>query len=541
MKYREHPFHVGLAVVALALSLVVPTRPVTAQLQAPPDDPVTLTLDEAIQIARVHNYTVRSTRLDVENASAQVREAWGQVMPQVDLTSSYTRNVVTANPFAGSEAGGLFSSFGFIDWLSFNEQARVDDDPSTDPITFSEFVDRQRQGMEEAGIQPGGGDDNPFGVDNQFQNGISISQTIYSGRAFAAIKGAQYLKDINRRAADREEQLLIDQVRQAFYGALLAQEQARVVAQSVNRTRRTLEDVAQRVTQGVAPKFQRLSAEVELANLETQLVQARNESDTALDNLKMTLGMPVEQPIRLRGELSDDQVGTYLHVATNDAVDLALQQRPDLEQVRLAIELRRIDKDLTRSDYFPNVSAFANINYTGQVPDDRTITLSDPDDPFSFSTQSNSFFDSQYWNPSVNVGLRLTWNLFNGFQTSSLMQQRQIAVEKAQVEAEQLAQSVRLEVERALRDLKTAQQRIASQQQNVTRAELNYEHAQARLREGAATPLEEREASDQLDQSRLNYLQAVYDYLVARSAFETAVGMPLARPDAVNLLLTGRP
>ncbi|MEX0746949.1 MAG: TolC family protein, partial [Rhodothermales bacterium] len=74
--------------------------------------PVAIALEEAIQIALVNNHVMRSTRLDVDNANAQVREAWGQVMPQLDVQSSYTRNLKSANPFAGSEAGGLFASFG---------------------------------------------------------------------------------------------------------------------------------------------------------------------------------------------------------------------------------------------------------------------------------------------------------------------------------------------------------------------------------------------------------------------------------------------
>jgi outer membrane protein TolC len=138
----------------------------------------------------------------------------------------------------------------------------------------------------------------------------------------------------------------------------------------------------------------------------------------------------------------------------------------------------------------------------------------------------NGFFSGSYWNPSVNVGLRLSWNVFDGFQTSARVQQRRIAVERAALQYEQTVQGVRLEVEQALRNLETAARRIQSQRQNVTRAELNYEYASTRLHEGVASPLEEREASDQLDQSRLNHLQAVYDYLVARSAFETAVGLP---------------
>lgn len=494
---------------------------------------VVLTLDEALQIALVKNYAVRNTRLDVQNAGAQIREAWGQVLPQVDVTSSYTRNLKSANPFAGSEAGGLFSSFGFIDWLSYNETARTDDDPSTDPISFGEFGDRQKEGLEEIGASFGG-NDNPFAVPNEFITGLTIEQTLFSGSAFAAIKAASRLRDINQRALDRQEQVLIDNVRQSFYTALLAQEQAIVQRESVLRTAATLDDVSKRVTQGVAPKFERLTAEVELANLETQLVQVQNQASQTLDALKMELGMPIEQPLRLRGALEVADEAVFMNVSVDNAVDQALANRPDLAQARLAVELRKIDKEITGAQYLPAVTAFANLNYMGRVPDDRSI-IKGTDDPFTFTQESNSFFDPDYWNPSIAAGVRLTWNLFNGFQTSAQVQQKQVAVDKARVDYEQALEAVRLEVGSALRNLQAARLRIESQEQNVSRAELNYEYALQRLSEGVATHLEERNASEQLDVSRLNYLQAVHDYLVARSAFQTALGKPLTEPSRLNL------
>jgi len=71
-----------------------------------------------------------------------------------------------------------------------------------------------------------------------------------------------------------------------------------------------------------------------------------------------------------------------------------------------------------------------------------------------------------------------------------------------------------------------ADRRMQSQEKNVDNADLNYTFVDARLREGVASPIELREASNQLDQSRLNFLQAVHDYLVAISAYETALGAP---------------
>lgn len=511
---HSHPpsIRTAAAVLLLGLCAAFGTPGQTAAQVINPDDAepaLTLTLEEAMEIALVNNYTLQNARLDVASADAQVREAWGQVLPQVNASSSYTRNLKSPNPFAGSDAGDLFRNLGLVEWLIENEEARTDDDPTTVPISLQEFLDRMQPA-------PGAGDSdaNPFNVPNQFSAGISVEQTLFNGSAFAAIQGAQRLKDINQFGADRQEQLLIDEVREAYYRALFAEEQARVAIQSVTRTQRTLEEVAQRVTQGVAPKFQRLSAEVELSNLETQLVQIQNQAALALDNLKLTLGVPMEQPIRLRGDLDAAERGTYLTVSVEDAVETALLQRPDLKQALLAVELREVDKSITQAQYLPLVTAFLNANYTGSVPDAR----------------DNAFFSQNYWNPGVSAGVRLTWNLFNGFQTSAQVQQRQIAIERAENELAQLTQAVQLEVEGALRSLKTALQRVQTQEQNVARAELNYEYAQARLREGVASQLEEREASEQLDQSRLNYLQAVYDYLESKSAFETAVGVPLAEP-----------
>ena len=527
----------GMLVLALSLLQTSVPAPTSAQVQdsfaETTAEPVTLTLDEALQIALVQNYAIRSDRLDVAGADAQVREAWGQLMPQVDLAASYTRNIKTANPFAGSDAGSLFGSLGFVDWLAFNERARVDSQPSTEPIPFDEFIERQRAGRQAAGFDPGTVSDNPFAVPNQFQNGVTVTQTLFSGSAFAAVKGAKNLKDINQRAVDRQEQLLMDQVKEAFYGALLAQQQAQVAAQSTDRTEATLREVSRRVTQGVQPKFQRLSAEVELANLETQLVQAQSQAALTVDNLKLTLGIPMEQPVRLRGGLEVEDYDGFATVSLDDAVAQALQRRPDVEQARLAVELRGVEKSIARSEYLPSLSAFANFNYTGTVPDVRTTFRQDPntpDNPFQFVRNDRDFFSQDYWNPSVAAGVRLSWNLFSGFQTSARVQQRQVAIDQAQVDYERLVQAVQLEVASALRNLRAASTRIGAQSQNVDRAELNYEYAEARLREGVSSQLELREASEQLDQSRLNYAQAMHDYLLARSAFETAVGVPVEAP-----------
>lgn len=521
-----------LMVLGLARPIGAPAQSVQDQtdvLSARSESPVSLTLDEAIQVALNQNFDLQQTRLDVRNADAQVREAWGQVLPQIDVSGGYTRNVVTANPFAGSDVTGLFAGGNSADWVAFNERARADGDPTTSPITFQEFQERQQEAREAAGVSLGGGG-NPFGVDNEFRSGISLTQTLFNGSAFSAIAGAQQLKDVNQRAVDRQMQRLADQVRQAYYDALLTQERVQVLQQRVQRTETTLQEVSTQVRQGVTPKFQRLSTEVELSNTQTQLVQAENAVGLALDNLKNTMGLSVDRPIRLDGSLAAENPALYREVSMQRAIETALDRRPDVEQARLAIDLRKVQENTVRAEYLPRLSAVANFNYTGRVPDDRELTLSDPNDPFAYSTLNRGFFADDFWNPSFSVGLQLSWNIFNGFQTTARVEQQQVAVRRAEISYEQARRGVELEVRRALRNLEDARQRIQNQQQNIQRAETNYQFVSQRVQQGVSSQLELREASDQLDQSRLNYLQAVHDYLAARSAFEVAVGIPIAMP-----------
>ena len=485
---------------------------------------ITLTVDEAVEIARVSNNVIRSLKLDVENADAQVKEGWAELFPQIALNSSYTRNVRSANPFSGSSAGDFFSSFGFIDWLAFNEEARTDGSDATQPISVGEFFARQQAGLDAAGISVSGGD-NPFAVPTQYSNSLSITQKLFDGRAILGAAGAsRWLEPFSQRALDRQEQLVIDQVRTAFYGALLAAEQSRVVDLSVRRSRTTLNEVARQVAEGVAPKFQRLSAEVELANQETLLLQNQSQADAAIDNLKLLLGIPGQQTVTLRGDLTAQRDASALLVSRDEAIANALVRRPDLEQARIGIELEHIQLKVAKSEYLPTLDAFLNVGYTGSVPDNRFGTISDPQDPFAYSQRENGYFSDSYWDSSVNVGFRLSWTLFNGLASHRRIQQRQIALDKATVDHEFLQRAVAVEVDQALRNLRTSRQRMDAQEKNVGRAELNYTFAEARLREGVATPIEVREASEQLDASRLNYLQAVHDFLVAESAFEAAVG-----------------
>ena len=487
-----------------------------------------LTVDAAVAIALERGYAVRLAELDVATARAQVRQQYGTLYPRVDLTSSYTRNVVQANPFAGSSAGGIFGGLGAIGWLQYNETARTDGDPNTNPITLEEYNRRVGAGQSAVGYNPANGS-NPFGTDNSILNALSISQPLYSGTAFAALRGARDLVEVSRQATLQRRDEAVQQARQAFYGALLAEAQIGVRRASVQRARETAQDAGLLVAQGVRPVLERLNADVDLANAETGLVQAEAQAETALDQLLVTLGLPAGAPVVLVGALDvDDSLFRTVGLAAASAA--AVESRPDLAQARIAIRLQEVQRDVTRAEAAPSLSAFVSASYSGNIPDDRSfVTTPDPADPFTFQTGSSGFFSSTYFQPALSVGLRLNWTLFDGFQTRYRVQQNQIAVDQARIRLEQATNGARLEVATSLRDLESARRRLRTQQQTVATAQSAYAFASARLAEGVATQVDVRVASQNLDVARLNLLQASFDALVARSAYERSTGI-IARP-----------
>lgn len=523
----QKPFKQAILLTCLLSGLIFTARAQDLS-EITEGDEISITLDEAIQIALVNNYMLRKGLLDLDRAEAQIREAWGSVYPQINASGSYTRNIKTPNPFAGSDAGGLFESFGAIDWLAFNEEARTDGDPATDPISFDEFLERQMDGYREAGITPPGMDGtNPFAVDNQFEFGVSVSQAIYNGAAFAAIKGARQFRELSEDQVQADQQQVISEIKNAFYSALLAREQADLLRTSVERLRATVEETRRSVEAGIRSRYDRVSAEVELVNLETNLIEAENQAELAAKNLALQLGIPTRKQIHLRGSLEFDE-SLQPDVADTDlAYEIAVQQRPDLRQTKSLVELRKIEGQITKARYFPNINAFANFAYIGQVPSNRTTVSAVEGQDFTFTTNERGFFHDSYWNEAVAVGLRLNWSIFNGFQTRMQVQQNEIDIRQAEIDREFQKNAVYLELEQTLNSLETALKRIRSQERNLEQAELNYEFALKRLQEGVGTALQERQASSLLDQSKLNYLSAVYDYLIALSEYEKAIGKPV--------------
>jgi outer membrane protein TolC len=114
--------------------------------------------------------------------------------------------------------------------------------------------------------------------------------------------------------------------------------------------------------------------------------------------------------------------------------------------------------------------------------------------------------------------------IFTGYRISSQVEQAKIAQLQTRTRLEDLRANIRAEIEVRVLNFRESQKRIEVQSQTIGVAERSYSISLLRFKEGIGSRLELTDAELQLNKAKTNYLQAVYDYLVAGVQLEKALG-----------------
>ena len=79
-------------------------------------------------------------------------------------------------------------------------------------------------------------------------------------------------------------------------------------------------------------------------------------------------------------------------------------------------------------------------------------------------------------------------------------------------------------MESAFNNILTAREKMTSNEITVRQAQKAYQIAEVRYNAGTGTILELNSSELSLTQAKLNYSQAIYDYLAARADYEKIIG-----------------
>ncbi|HSJ14988.1 MAG TPA: TolC family protein [Longimicrobiales bacterium] len=479
---------------------------VEAQQQA------TLSLPEAISLARRNNPDYLATENDVRVADWAVRDAWGNLLPGADAstTVSYTG--------AGEQRFGIFTG----------EDLGLGGARTTDYYTSS-----YRLGL------------------NYSLNGASLlgpSRERSNRRAtVAGVQAAAFNLESN--------------VTRQYLAVLRQQDNVLVSEQELQRARENLRLAEARVSVQAAIPMEAKQAQVEVGRAEVGLLQARNAVYTERLRLMQMLGIDLDAEVQLTSRFEI----TELPWAREELMRTALDGHPQLRSARASVRAADMNVKMARTAYLPSLSMSAgwsgfarqagNESYlidqalSSVQSQQQSCTLLNqisaglstplPNTPVDCSTivltpqdearilESNDVFPFNYTREPFGMSLTLSLPLFNGFQRERQLENARVAERDAElrVRAEELR--LRTEVATAHASLETARQSVALEERNRELAQEQLELARERYRVGVTNFIELQDAETTLARAERALLAAMYNFHEALAALEAAVGRPL--------------
>lgn len=410
----------------------------------------TLTLDESIEMAIRQNKTIAVARLGVKRAESQVREAFGTALPSLNVSAGFNHNLQLPVFFFPN--------------------------PTTGEVTPLRF-----------------------GLTNGYNVTTQIQQIIFSSAAFTAISASKLYSDAAEAQLDAAVAEVVTETKKRYYQAVAATGYASVAEASLTNILEVQRNITAFFAEGLVAEFDKIRADVAVANARPMVLQAKSGKYAALAALQTYIGMSLADSIAV-------SEGGFPALTESPDVDrsitMAINENLDLRALRHQIDVGSRMVDLSRSDFYPTLAAFGQWQNQGQS---ESLT----------GWQSAS---------STVVGLSFSMNLFNGLRTNERVEQAKIDVFSAKERLNQVTDLINLQVRTLINQLESAKQRSEAQRSTVDQAQRGYEIARIRYREGTGSLLEINDAETSLAQAKLNSITALVDYHVTRADFDRATG-----------------
>jgi outer membrane protein TolC len=476
-------------VIYAVLTMMLPClafSPVKAQ------ETVALTLEKALEIAMSENPTVKVADKEIEKKKYARKGAYAALFPQINFSADYSRTLKKQVMYMDGafDMGSMFAPM--FDGMENTFASQV---PGYKPGALAEEIAK-------ATPPPVASSDGiSIGRDNNWGMGFSAGMPLINASLWKSLSISATDVELAIEQARSSKIEMANQVKRGFYAVMLANDSYNVFKESYDNAVANYTNIKQKFDQGMTAEYDVIRAGVAVKNIEPNMLQALNAVALAQWQLKALLGMDLEIAIECKGKLSDyerDLYGDYLSVDTSVADNSSLKQL-DIQGLQLEQTLQ-----LQKFDFLP------------------TLSLSGA---YNWSASNNDFrFKNYIWNPYSTVALSLSIPIFSGGSRLQKINQTKVTRYQLGLQRDDLQRNLQLAVKQYRDNMETCIKRYDAARKGVEQAERGLTISRKRYETGSGTLLELNDAELALTQSRLNFNQAIYDYVVTRSDLEKVAG-----------------
>jgi outer membrane protein TolC len=334
---------------------------------------------------------------------------------------------------------------------------------------------------------------------NNFVGGLSITSSLFDGSYFVGVRAARASRDyFNLQLEDTERQVR-NQVTQSYFPVLLLSTNVRILDRNIENLEKLLRETRAQYEAGFVEQLDVDRLVLSLNNLKASRNDLEQQRENALRGLKFALNYPESEDLAVADDLEALELEVEAAALTSD---IPYQQRSEVRLLDQTLGLQDLNIDLQKAAYLPKLSAIASGQY--QFQGDK--------------------LNDGFWIPTVLVGVSAQIPIYDFGGRSARLERARLDKEKVVNQRNDVMRGIALEVINARGTFNTARERLATNKDNLELAQRIYETTQIKYTEGVGGSIEVVQAEQQLYEAQANYLNALYDTLVAKENLYIALG-----------------
>jgi len=311
----------------------------------------------------------------------------------------------------------------------------------------------------------------------------------------------------------RREQLLIDEeffrtqleqakarvereVSRLFSQLLYLQEAIAVKNEALEANRNQLTQAQRKQGAGFTSKADVLEFELREATLRSDLNLLSQEETTKERELRLLLNQTSAEPIRVGGHLHRDK----LKASPQDLVAEGLRSQEDLRRATRDLQQSQLQSRILKGDYLPRIDFEGKYGHL-------------------FSEEASPRASDDY-----SLMLKVSLPIFSGLETTQLSRAQKEMVARETIAVERLKIELQTKVESAVARLRSIEQRLDLEEQNIERSKQYYTITLAEYKRGVKNSPDVAGAAERLFDSRLRNLEYRKDYYLTCIDLAETVG-----------------
>jgi outer membrane protein len=330
-------------------------------------------------------------------------------------------------------------------------------------------------------------------------SGLQNIQHLY--RTNLNILASQY------QLADMKEDISL-LVANSYLQILFNKESLGVQQSQLNIANEELIVAQERLKSGIIPRGDVLEMEANVANMEQNVVVAKNNYTLSKIALAQLLLISEVEHFEIAKGMEITPQSSILNTTVKTIYNTALSNRNDIKLAKTNLLIAKKDLAISKSGLLPTLNGFYSYN-------SRML----------FNTPT-SFSDQLDINEGENFGLQLSIPIFNGMNNNANIKKSKLAVKKLEYALNQIKLDLENTINQAYTDANGSLKAYEAAEKTLSARKLAYEYAKERFDNGAMNTFNFLQAQQRHEAAQSELIKAKYDYIFKLKIIEFYFGVP---------------